>query len=142
MADLVPLLAAAKRAVRVASRLALSVSARGLAPCDAAAKADASPVTVADYGAQAALNVLLLHALQGEGAVRAVLGGAPAPAAFRVLGEESAAGLAGCSAGLQAAVGRRALAAMRPSTRRTTILNRRKGTHRCFPRSSCWRAAT
>ena len=104
MADLAPLLAAAKRAVRVASRLALSVSARGLAPCDAAAKPDASPVTVADYGAQAALNVLLLHALQGEGAVRALLGGAPAPAAFRVLGEESAAGLAGCSAGLQAAV--------------------------------------
>jgi 3'(2'), 5'-bisphosphate nucleotidase len=104
MADLAPLLAAAKRAVRVASRLAVSVASRGLAAGECVSKADASPVTIADYGAQAALNALLLHALQGEGALRALLGGAPAPPAFRVLGEESAAGLAGCDAGLQAAV--------------------------------------
>jgi len=56
-------------------------------------KADLSPVTVADYGAQAALNLVLLHSLQGAGAVHAVLGGGSPPQPFRVVGEEDAGSL-------------------------------------------------
>ena len=80
------------------------MSARGLGASDSTSKTDASPVTIADYGSQAALNLLLLHTLAGEAAVSSLLSGAGAPASFRVLGEESASSLEEGDPALLAAV--------------------------------------
>ena len=87
------MLAAAKAAVRAASRVALSVSTAG--PISSLAKPDASPVTIADYAAQAAVALTLLHALRGPAASHALLhAAAPPPPDFRMVAEEEAGELA------------------------------------------------
>lgn len=73
------LLGAARSAVRVAARLTTAVQRNHAIATEFAAKADASPVTTADFGAQAVVSALL----QASGAAA----GRP----FRVVGEESAA---------------------------------------------------
>lgn len=83
------LLAAARVAVRHACRLSRGVQAT-LAKGDTLAKADASPVTTADFGVQAVVSLSL----------RAQLGDAQ----FRLLAEEDAATLRGAGGALLVAV--------------------------------------
>jgi len=74
---------AAVRAVRDAARICRDVR-RALAPELATTKADQSPVTVADYASQALISLALADAFPGDA----------------VIGEETAAGMAGGSAEL------------------------------------------
>ena len=92
---------AAKKSVRVAAFLACRVQA-GVARV---VKADLSPVTVADFAAQAAVALILVRELHGATAVAKLLRGGGAPSAFRLLGEEDVAALAGRDAASVALLG-------------------------------------
>jgi 3'(2'), 5'-bisphosphate nucleotidase len=83
----------AKTAVRVAAGLAR----RAQAGVPFMTKADASPVTIADFASQAAVALILIRELHGVDAARALLSGGAARG-FSMLGEEDAAALAGADA--------------------------------------------
>ena len=102
------MLSAAKAAVCSAARVAASVSRGG--GVSSVSKLDASPVTVADYAAQGAVTLTLLHALHGVAATRALLAGEGGPPpSFRMVAEEEAGELArggeGLLRGVAAALG-------------------------------------
>lgn len=92
-------LSAARFAVRGAARVALRVQrASGGSAVASVSKVDASPVTIADLAAQAAVVVLLVRRLYGCAAVHELLRCGRAPRGFRLVAEEDAAPLAGTDA--------------------------------------------
>jgi 3'(2'), 5'-bisphosphate nucleotidase len=99
---------AARAAVRRAAVIATRVRARVLATDGEEgatktkiAKADTSPVTIADYAAQVAVSASLMNSLGYEGAAAGI---AVSRGPFRLMGEEDASTLRGAGDGLLGSV--------------------------------------